>query len=103
MALRTIPIRRAAHRPHLFMGADREMVMFSGLLAAILIFAAQTWFAILLGLILWFSTLNALRIMAKSDPLMRFIYLRQRHYKPYYPPRATAFRVNTHSQARLYK
>ena len=41
MALRKIPIRRAGNRHNLFMGGDREMVMFSGLLAAILVFAAQ--------------------------------------------------------------
>ena len=31
MALRTIPIRRAGNRHNLFMGGDRELVMFSGL------------------------------------------------------------------------
>ena len=31
MALRTIPIRRAGNRDNLFMGGDRELVMFSGL------------------------------------------------------------------------
>ncbi|NMQ07993.1 conjugal transfer protein TrbD, partial [Candidatus Accumulibacter phosphatis] len=32
MALRKIPIRRAGNRDNLFMGGDRELVMFSGLL-----------------------------------------------------------------------
>jgi hypothetical protein len=41
MALRTIPIRRAGNRENLFMGGDRELVMFSGLLAFALIFSAQ--------------------------------------------------------------
>lgn len=41
MALRAIPIRRAGNRENLFMGGDRELVMFSGLLAGALIFSAQ--------------------------------------------------------------
>lgn len=41
MALRAIPIRRAGNRHNLFMGGDRELVMFSGLLAFALIFSAQ--------------------------------------------------------------
>ena len=33
MTLRTIPIRRAGNRHNLFMGGDRELVMFAGVLA----------------------------------------------------------------------
>lgn len=102
MALRTVPIRRAGNRHNLFMGGDRELVMFSGLLAAILVFAAQDWLALVLGVALWCSSLRMLRLMAKSDPQIRFVYLRQRRYKPYYPARATAHRINTRSQGRLY-
>jgi type IV secretory pathway TrbD component len=43
MALRAIPIRRAGNRENLFMGGDRELVMFSGLLAGALIFSAKTY------------------------------------------------------------
>lgn len=103
MALRTLPIRRAGNRHNLFMGGDREMVMFSGLLAAILIFAAQDWLAAGVGLGAWFIALWILRKMAKADPKMRFVYLRNRRYKPYYPPRATPFRNNTAAQGKQYK
>lgn len=103
MALRKIPIRRAGNRHNLFMGGDRELVMFSGLLAAILIFAAQDWMAFFLGMGMWFSSLWMLRKMGKADPLMRFVYLRNRRYKPFYPPRATPFRENSTSQGKQYK
>lgn len=102
MALRTIPIRRAGNRHNLFMGGDRELVMFSGLLAAILVFAAQDWRAFVIGIALWFVSLWTLRLMAKADPMMRQVYLRQRRYKPYYPARATPFRANSRSQGRQY-
>lgn len=94
MSLRSIPIRRSSNRPNLFMGGDRELVMFSGLLAAILIFASQDWLAAIVGLFFWFSFLWMLRMMAKSDPYLRAVYLRQRRYQSYYPARSTPFRVN---------
>ena len=80
MALRTIPIRRAGNRDNLFMGGDRELVMFSGLLAFALVFSAQELRATVVGIVLWFGALFVLRIMAKSDPKLRHVYLRHRRY-----------------------
>ncbi|HEO1393676.1 conjugal transfer protein TrbD [Legionella parisiensis] len=94
MSLRSIPIRRCGNRPSLFMGGDRELVMFSGLLSAILIFAAQDWLAAFAGIAIWFLSLKGLRLMAKSDPYMRAIYLRQRRYQAYYSARSTPFKAN---------
>lgn len=103
MSLRSIPIRRVGNRHNLFMGGDRELVMFSGLLAAILVFASQDWIALFVGIVLWFAALWVLRLAAKADPQMRFVYLRQRRYKPYYPARSTPFRINTRSQGSQYQ
>ena len=102
MALRAIPIRRAGNRHNLFMGGDRELVMFSGLMATALIFSAQELRATVVGLLLWFCALYLCRLMAKSDPKLRFVYLRHRRYKPYYPARSTPFRSNTRNQGRRY-
>lgn len=102
MALRTIPIRRAGNRENLFMGGDRELVMFSGLLAGALIFTSQELRATVFGAVLWFSALFLFRLMAKADPKMRHVYLRHRRYKAYYPPRSTPFRENTNSQGKQY-
>lgn len=111
MALRAIPIRRAGNRDNLFMGGDREMVMFSGLVAGALIFTAQELRSGIIGVTLWLCALHLLRLMAKADPKMRFIYLRQRRYKGvkagnargYYPARSTPFRDNTNSQRNRYR
>lgn len=103
MSLRTIPIRRAGNRHNLFMGGDRELVMFAGLLAFALVFSAQELRATILGLLLWFAALYALRLMAKSDPKLRSVYLRHRKYKAYYAARSTPFRVNSNNQARQYQ
>lgn len=103
MALRAIPIRRSGNRDNLFMGGDRELVMFAGLMAFALIFSSQELKATVYGLFLWFASLYLFRLMAKSDPKMRKVYLRHRKYKPYYPPRSTPFRINPGSQGRQYK
>jgi type IV secretion system protein TrbD len=85
------------------MGGDRELVMFSGLLAGALIFSAQDLMATVYGILLWIGALFVCRLMAKSDPKMRPVYMRHRHYKEYYSPRSTPFRINTPSQGRQYR
>ena len=103
MGLRSIPMRRAGNRPHLFMGGDRELVMFAGLLAFALAFSALDLKATAFGIALWVGSLYLFRLMAKSDPQLRFVYLRHRKYKAYYPARSTPFRENSNSQANQYK
>lgn len=103
MALRTIPIHRAGNRHNLFMGGDRELVMFSGLVSGALVFSAQEWKATIFGVLLWVSALYLLRLIAKSDPKMRAVYMRHRRYKTYYPARSTPFRNNTPAQGKQYK
>jgi type IV secretion system protein VirB3 len=85
------------------MGGDRELVMFTGLIAGALVFSAQELRATVFGISLWFAALFILRLMAKADPKMRHVYLRQRRYRSYYPARSTPFRENTSSQTRLYQ
>ena len=85
------------------MGGDRELVMFSGLLAGALIFSAQDLLATVYGILLWIVALFVCRLMAKADPKLRHVYLRHRRYKPYYPARSTPFRDNTPSQGKQYK
>ncbi|SEW28508.1 conjugal transfer protein TrbD [Luteibacter sp. 329MFSha] len=103
MGIRTVPIRRAGNRDNLLLGGDRELVMVSGLLAGALIFSAQEVKAATFGVAVWFAALQAFRLMAKADPKMRYVYLRQRLYKKYYPPRSTPFRVNGPAEERQYR
>ncbi len=101
--LQLTPVRRVGSRTNLFMGGDRELVMLSGLMAGALVFSAMELRATVVGLLLWFGALWALRVMGKSDPRMRHVYLRHRRYATYYAPRATPFRLNTSAQGRQYK
>jgi type IV secretory pathway TrbD component len=97
MAQRKIPLHRAGIRPNLFLGGDRELVLFSGLIAAVLIFACMQAVTIVIGISLWVGTLWIFRRLAKADPRMRYIYLRSLHYRSYYPARSTPFREDIRS------
>lgn len=77
--------------------------MFAGLLAGALIFSAQEIKAAIFGLALWLGSLHFFRIMAKADPKMRYVYLRQRRYKSYYAPRSIPFRTNGPAEERQYR
>ncbi|PRD43717.1 conjugal transfer protein TrbD [Phyllobacterium phragmitis] len=85
-------IHRALSRPNLLMGADRELVLLTGLAAVILIFVVLTWFSALFGAAIWIGVVAALRMMAKADPLMRKVYIRHIHYRPIYRPTSTPWR-----------
>ena len=94
MALRRVTIHRAGIRPHLFLGGDRELVLFSGLLTAALTVTSFQWASIITGVVLWTVALFLLRRMAKADPLMRQVYQRQLLYGRYYPARSRPYREN---------
>lgn len=102
MALRTVPIRRVTHRENLFMSGDRELVLFTGGVAAALILTAQTLLATVVGVAVWVGVLYVLRLMAKADPKMRGVYLRSLRYAAYYPPRSTPWHENSARQGNQY-
>ncbi len=85
-------VHRALSRPNLLMGADRELVLITGLAAVILIFVVLTWYAALLGIAIWLVAVAALRMVAKADPLMRRVYVRHVSYRRHYRPTATPWR-----------
>lgn len=74
------------------MGADRELVLVTGLAAAILIFVVLTVYSALFGITVWIVVVAALRMMAKADPMMRRIYARHITYRPHYRATSTPWR-----------
>lgn len=103
LLLEAVPIHRALTRSNLFLGGDRELVMFSGLIAGTMIFYAWELKSALVGTLFWFFSIYMLRLMAKYDPRLRDVYMRHRVYKSYYPPLSTPWRENSDSQARQYR
>ena len=85
-------IHRALSRPNHLMGADRELVLLTGLATVILMFVVLTWYSVLLGLTIWIAVVGILRIMAKADPMMRQVYLRHIGYRPSYRPTTSPWR-----------
>lgn len=85
-------IHRALSRPNLLMGADRELVLLTGLASAISAFVVLTWFSVLFGIALWIAVVAALRMMAKADPMMRRVYVRHVGYRPSYRPTSSPWR-----------
>ena len=85
-------IHRALSRPNLLMGADRELVLLTGLAAVILIFVVLTIYSALFGVAVWIVIVGLLRMMAKADPLMRQVYFRHISYKPYYKATTSPWR-----------
>lgn len=90
--LRRHRIHRALSRPNLLMGADRELVLITGLAAVILIFVVLTVYSAIFGVAVWIVVVGALRMMAKSDPMMRQVYLRHISYRPMYRPTTSPWR-----------
>ncbi|KQU95515.1 conjugal transfer protein TrbD [Mesorhizobium sp. Root102] len=90
--LHRVRIHRALSRPNLLFGADRELVLVTGLASVILVFVVLTWFSALLGIAIWIVIVGMLRMMAKADPVMRTVYLRHIRYRPHYRPTSTPWR-----------
>ena len=100
MAKRLVKIHRSGWRAHLLFGADREMVIMTGGLAIVLcvLVGPHGLQYVALGVALWLVGLFCLRLMAKADPWMRHVYVRNRTYEPYYPARSQPWRVKCNLQ-----
>lgn len=82
--LRQTKVHRALHRPQLLLGGERELVLFSGLVAGGIGAASMNLPAAIIGVMIWMLTTYGLRRMAKVDPILSKIYARQRKYADYY-------------------
>lgn len=87
-----VRIHRALSRPTLLFGADRELVLMTGLTAVILIFVVLTLVSAAVGFTIWVVVVGLLRMMAKADPLMRQVYLRHMRYRAHYRPTSSPWR-----------
>lgn len=89
---RRTPLHRALHRPTLIAGGERELVLMTALVAFGLIVSSMNFAATVVGICLYGANLYLLRLMAKSDPEMSKVYLRQLKYSGYYAPRSRHWR-----------
>ena len=78
--LRRTAIHRALHRPNLFAGGEREPVLVTAILCGGVAVSALNLVATAIGIVVWLIAIAFLRMMAKSDPFMSKVYLRQLRY-----------------------
>jgi len=90
--LKAVKIHSALNKPNLLMGAERELILLVGLFSAMMVFIAMTWQTFIVGIIMWVILSTLLRMMAKADPQMSKIYLRQLKYNGFYPAHSTPFK-----------
>lgn len=91
---RSIPIHQSFLRPLLMLGAERELVILSAILSAMLVFSLANVYFAGLGILFWLSSVALFQRLAKIDPQISRVYVRHVRYRNYYPasghPRAQA-------------
>jgi type IV secretion system protein VirB3 len=81
---RAIPVHLSLIRPILLMGAERELVLSSGIIAAVLVMSLERLVFTVTGVLFWTMSLAALQRAAKADPQFSRVYLRHVRYRAYY-------------------
>lgn len=81
-------MHRAMHRANLLAGCERELILVTGMVTALLVVVAMNWFAAGVGAAVWVVCAGVLRAMGKADPVMSKVYVRHVRYRAYYPARS---------------
>jgi type IV secretion system protein VirB3 len=74
------------------LGGEREPTLMMAIVAAGLAVSGQNLVAVSVAAVLWFGCIGLFREMAKADPQMSRVYMRQIKYRGYYPPRSRPYR-----------
>lgn len=91
--LRQTNFYRALHRPQTVMGGERELTLFSMLIAGGLIVSSMNLVGMTVGVVIWGFCLRQLQKLQKADPSMSQVYLRHLRYNAYYPAHSTPYRI----------
>ena len=87
---RRIAIHLSLIRPILLMGAERELVLISAILATALVMSLARLLFTVVGVVFWALSLAALQRAAKADPQFTRVYLRHTRYRAYYAAQSRA-------------
>ena len=90
--MRTVPIRQSLHRHNLVFGAEREIVMFSALIALLVGIGGMTLISGVSACLFWLGSIFILRLMAKSDPQMSRVWIRHLKQQDLYSARSPRWR-----------
>lgn len=92
MTLRTTHLPRALSRPSLVLGGERELILTSGIVTVGLGVIGMNPVSLAYAVIAFPLAVWGLRRLAKVDPMMSKVYLRQLKYQGYYPARSSVWR-----------
>ena len=81
-------MRTSLSRPQQLLGGDREMVILTGLGAAMMAVSVMTFLSFLLAIVGFWAIVAVLAKIGKADPLMRNVYARHLQYKDFYPAKS---------------
>jgi len=68
------PIHRSLHRRTTVLGGDRELVMYSALLAMLTALGGFSLISVGISLVFWLESMRWLRKWNKADPMMRHVW-----------------------------
>ncbi|MFA9394096.1 MAG: conjugal transfer protein TrbD [Halodesulfovibrio sp.] len=86
---RFILVHRSLHRHSLVMGAERDLVMLSALIAILIGMGGFTLPSGIVATAIWFVSIFILRLMAKADPQMSRVYRRHWGMQDFYEAKGT--------------
>ncbi len=85
---RAIPVHVSLIRPILLMGAERELVLSSAIIAAVLVMSLERLVFTIAGVVFLSLSVATLQRAAKTDPQFSRVYLRHVRYRAYYAAQA---------------
>ncbi|HTA42152.1 MAG TPA: conjugal transfer protein TrbD [Bryobacteraceae bacterium] len=88
---REIAIHQSANRPNQILGADRELILITILIAVSLAFSLGTWWGFGVAVVFWLAAVAVLQRMGKADPLLRQVYMRHIRYHTFYPAKSGVY------------
>jgi type IV secretion system protein VirB3 len=74
-------------------GGDRKLMLMALCVSVGMMFISMNIFSFVLGLVIGLISVYGLRKMAKADPLMWQVYMRQVNYAGHYSPFSRPWRV----------
>jgi type IV secretion system protein TrbD len=74
----------------MMVGGERELVLFSALLAVLIVLSGMNLFSFVCGLTLWSFAIAVLIRMGRVDPQLSKVYQRHIRYKPHYSAKTGA-------------
>ena len=92
MEVRTIAVHQSLQRHNFVMGAERELVMTSALIALLVGIGGLTLLSGAAAAVFWIVAVFVLRRMAKADPIMSKVWMRHVKQNDFYSAKASRWR-----------